>query len=389
MNPPRSPSAKPRWTYLVSDPIETPPAYCSSSSASRPVSASFWHAITTRRSRANSANSVTAVPTSRSNVGSEPIGRSTRTSAVPAPGRELVDLAETREAFLQRLQHCRRADEPPAVADPLEVPTPLLDDLQRLGEDHHRPLGQQVQVAHRAGVGLRRLGRRGYDLDRVDRPVGAHGVQIDLGDPVDLVAEKVQPHGCGPAALVAVLGRDDEGPAGREDVDDPPADREVARFLDRLGPLIPGLREPLDQRPGLDRIPPRDPPAQRPRAARASGRAASTQRSGRRPPGRHQAAAPRPPGPPRSAGRIARGWSRTRPAAPRAPAGAASADPPTRARRRSRRRRRGGPRPAPPAGRSTRRARPPASRSKNRSPRSPRPDGRRAGSPRPAAIQGP
>jgi hypothetical protein len=152
-------------------------------------------------------------------------------------GGELVDLAESVGAFAKGLEDARRAEDGLGARDALEVAAPLLGELHRFAQERDG-LGRE-DVGQADGVDrAHMLEVRGDELDAFDAPVGAHGLEIELDDGVDFVAEEVEADG-------------DAVGAGDEDVDDAAADGEVAGLLDGVDSLVSGGVEPSDEVAGV------------------------------------------------------------------------------------------------------------------------------------------
>ena len=130
------------------------------------------------------------------------------------------------------LEHVRGGEQVPSVDGAVQVAAPLLGDLQRLREDRHRfaadVLGHVVQERGPFLLGFECVGS-GDDMYVGKALVRPHRVEVDFKDPLDFIAEEIDPH------RRAGVG---------EEIDDAPADGEFPRRLDRFDPRIAGAVEP-------------------------------------------------------------------------------------------------------------------------------------------------
>jgi hypothetical protein len=167
-------------------------------------------------------------------------------------GAELVDLGDRGAVLRQRLEHRGRAEDAARIGRALEVAPPLLGDLERLADDRERAPRQQAQQVHARVARAGGLGAVGDDLRGVQGAVRAHGLQIDLADRLDLVPEEIEAQR-GLDGLGGPAPRRGDRAAGGEDVEDPPAQREVPGLLDGVQAAVAGVGEPPGERGRIER----------------------------------------------------------------------------------------------------------------------------------------
>ena len=130
------------------------------------------------------------------------------------------------------LEHVRGGEQVPSVDGAVQVAAALLGDLQRLGENRHRFAADVLgHVVQERGLFLLRFecGGRGDDMYVGKPPVRPHRIEVDFEDPLDFIAEEIDP---------------DRGAGVGEEIDDAPADGEFPRRLDRFDPRIASAVEP-------------------------------------------------------------------------------------------------------------------------------------------------
>ncbi len=110
-------------------------------------------------------------------------------------------------------------------------------DLVRLGDEHRRPAGQREVVEERRGsIDVVRIAwklRERHDRCLIDGPGRALCRRVVGPDRLDRVAHELEPD--------RSLG------TGRIEVDDPAADAELARLVDRILPGVTGGREQIGE----------------------------------------------------------------------------------------------------------------------------------------------
>ena len=209
-------------------------------------------AVALRRPAAQDADVVRRIPGQRGELGDgglrirverrQRLGRQHDPLGIGPRRRVAVEL-RVRHAVQLREDRLRRVD-PHRVGQPLVVPAGLLGELHRLVHRRHRIRRQQLQQVGRVGLALHLLGRGADEPGLAELVRRGERVGVDGEERVHLVAEEVDPDRAQrklDALRVFQCAR------RREDVHQPAADREVARLLDRVPPLVARGVEPADQ----------------------------------------------------------------------------------------------------------------------------------------------